>query len=277
MNSPGAIVPSVSKNAIARRFGRAASGYDRHAVLQLHAADALSARLPRAGFSPRRVLEIGCGTGFLSVRLRARFPNAFLAITDLSPEMVARTRARLGRDEHSLFAAMDGEEPAVAGDFDLIVAGLAVQWFAKPRRSLAALARLLRPGGIFAFSTLGPETFGEWRATLAAAGLPDGTMTFPLLDTIRPDRFAGGSSAIDTESVLRRHDNVREFLRTLRGVGATVPRSGHRPAPVAGLRALMRSFGAAAPFAVTYQIHYVIHRAAGAWTPFEADEISVRA
>src|SRR5687767_10473233 len=42
-----------------------------------------------------RILELGCGTGNLSLRLAQRFPNAQLTLVDAAPEMIELTRARL--------------------------------------------------------------------------------------------------------------------------------------------------------------------------------------
>jgi malonyl-CoA O-methyltransferase len=66
-----------------------------------------SAASPAAGQPHRRaalgqyprVLEIGCGTGFLSEALLARLPAASLTATDIAPAMLERARQRLGARE----------------------------------------------------------------------------------------------------------------------------------------------------------------------------------
>ncbi|CCD03423.1 methyltransferase domain-containing protein, partial [Azospirillum baldaniorum] len=74
------------KAAIAAAFGKAAPRYEEHAAVQRVAAERLAERVARLPLPPRpRVLEIGCGTGFLSRALRERIGPADWLFTDLSP------------------------------------------------------------------------------------------------------------------------------------------------------------------------------------------------
>ena len=70
------------------------------------------------------------------------------------------------------YAALDGEHPdALPGGYDLICSSLAVQWFGDLNAGLGRLAALLAPGGHLAIATLAEDTFAEWRAAHARAGL----------------------------------------------------------------------------------------------------------
>lgn len=73
-------------------------------------------------FAPRRVLELGVGTGETSRRLLERYPDAEITGLDSSPEMVFRARemkidARLARME----------DPLPDGPWDLVIAVLSVR------------------------------------------------------------------------------------------------------------------------------------------------------
>ncbi|PWC84307.1 hypothetical protein AEJ54_29585, partial [Azospirillum sp. Sp 7] len=152
------------KAAIAAAFGKAAPRYEEHAAVQRIAAERLAERVARLPLPPRpRVLEIGCGTGFLSRALRERIGPADWLLTDLSPDMLARCRAALGDPTDSAFRIMDGEKPDLDGPFDLIVSSLALQWFRDPTAALARWAEMLAPGGRIAVATLAADSFREWR------------------------------------------------------------------------------------------------------------------
>lgn len=73
-----------------------------------------------ANFAPRRILEIGVGTGVNLERLGRRYPQAELVGIDVSSDMLERARKRLG-DRADLIEGAYGEA-ALAGPFDLIVA-----------------------------------------------------------------------------------------------------------------------------------------------------------
>src|SRR3954470_11659657 len=52
---------------------------------------------------PRRILDLGCGTGELASRLAAAFPQAQLTLFDLTPDMIERCQVRLGGNPRVLF------------------------------------------------------------------------------------------------------------------------------------------------------------------------------
>jgi release factor glutamine methyltransferase len=72
---------------------------------------------------PRKILDLGTGTGCLLLALLKEFPSAFGIGLDLSPDaaILAKTNAtRLGLAEHSAFVAGDWTN-SLSGRFDLIV------------------------------------------------------------------------------------------------------------------------------------------------------------
>jgi malonyl-CoA O-methyltransferase len=234
-------------NHIAHAFDRAAD-YDAHARVQRHAAHRLAERIAALPLPPApRILEIGCGTGFLSEALLDRLPAADALLTDIAPAMLARCRDRLGDRPNVRYCAMDGEAPDTAPGFDLICSSFTFQWFADPAASLPRLAALLRPGGRLAFATMLDGSLAEWHAAAGEhAAMPD-----------YPDDalFAALGATITEEIRIEQHPNAHAFLASLRAIGAHRPRA-LRP-PVATLRPAMRAFEAAGS-AVTWRIGYGI-------------------
>jgi malonyl-CoA O-methyltransferase len=231
--------------SIADAFGRARH-YDTHAAVQRIVAQRLAARIATLSIPKApRILEIGCGTGFLGIGLIDCWPGARWTMTDVAPAMIDRAQARFAGREIT-FAVMDGEEPTLAGPFDLICSSLTFQWFTDLAGSVARLRGLLAPGGRLVFTTLAAESFLEWRRAHDAfpAGTPD-YPSGPVLKAIGLD--------VSIETIPMMHVNAREFLRSVKGVGAGTPRVDHLPLTPRQLRTVMERFeasGSVASYAI---------------------------
>ncbi|MCW2240455.1 dethiobiotin synthase [Azospirillum canadense] len=255
------------QDAIVSAFGRAAARYEDHAAVQRAVADRLAERIATLPLPRRpRVLEIGCGTGFLSRALRARLGPADWLFTDLSAAMVARARAAFGEDPDARFLVMDGETPCAAppGGFDLVCSSLAVQWFQDPGAALARWAALLAPGGHIAFATLAADSFREWRAAHTRLGYTAGVPAYPTAAALARLWPAGGTGVVTEERLVRHHPDGRDFLAELKGIGATLPCATHRPLPPGALRQVLRLCAPPEGLRVTHHIAYGLYRRDGA-------------
>jgi SAM-dependent methyltransferase len=95
------------------------------------------------GERPRRVLDLGAGTGLLTDVVRAA-GHSVVAV-DPSPEMLAQLSERLPDVETHVGAAES--LPVPDGSVDAVVAGQAAHWF-DPAPTAAEMRRVLRPGGV---------------------------------------------------------------------------------------------------------------------------------
>jgi malonyl-CoA O-methyltransferase len=243
---------STRKQRIAEAFSAQAAAYDDVAPVQRHVARELAGRIGVATFRPpEHILEIGCGTGLLSAELARMFPESDLLLTDLSPAMLGRCRARLG--ERHRYQPLDGENPENLGEkFNLIASSLAFQWFADLAAGLERLSHLLAPGGRLVFATLGNQTFTEWRRAHAGFGLPCGTPNYQTLkDFPWPNGFA---YTLDEAFVTQHYDNGMDFARSLKTLGAGEPAPGHHPLPPGIFRRLLASLDNG--FSATYHLLY---------------------
>ncbi|PZD96341.1 malonyl-[acyl-carrier protein] O-methyltransferase BioC [Paenibacillus sambharensis] len=228
-------------NRIRRQFDRsAAGGYETHAAVQRTMAGHLAAGLPHPQGSDD-VLEIGCGTGFLTGKLAA---GAYRSVTalDLAPSMLEAAGQRTaGLPADIRFVLADVErwaaEPAREAEYDLIVSSACFQWLEHPAGTLGHLRGLLRPGGMLAFATFGPGTFRElheaFARTYAALGLKPERhgLSFREPEEWQADLINAGFSRVRFERFEQAelYTSVPEFLHAVKGVGASVSEAAGRP------------------------------------------------
>lgn len=133
--------------------------------------DAVLARLD--GLTPDRILDLGCGTGQLTERLRTRFPSAELIGVDLSDGMLEKAA---DRTHATGFVRANAQcLPLAPGSLDVVTCTESFHWYEDQEAAVAELARLLRPGGRLVIASIATVTgFADdaiQRAT-AAAGRP---------------------------------------------------------------------------------------------------------
>jgi malonyl-CoA O-methyltransferase len=134
---------------------------------------------------------------------------------------------------------------------------LAVQWFEEPDASLTRLCRLLKPGGLLAFSTLLADTFGEWRRAHAAEGLEPGAPEFAAAEDLQHFSCRGAALSLIQAHVVEPYADGAAFVRTLKAIGAGTPRAGRTPLSVDELKRVLRRFEAAGA-RVTYHVGYAM-------------------
>ncbi|MFF0204238.1 class I SAM-dependent methyltransferase [Streptomyces sp. NPDC005017] len=144
-------------------------------VLAEHTAS-ITAWLPLTT-GPRRMADLGCGTGAGTFALLDRFPDAHVTAVDASAEHLRRLRAKArarGVDERvrTVHADLDDAAWPDLGSPDLVWASASMHHMAHPDRALRNVHDALAPGGLFAVVELAgfprflPETAPEGRPGL---------------------------------------------------------------------------------------------------------------
>lgn len=148
-------------------------GWAHFAPLQAMTTEPAARLVKFAGIKPRdRVLDVACGTGVVSVTAALR--GAQVTGLDLTPELltVARQNAQLAG------VAVDWHEgdveklPFQADSFDLVLSQYGHMFAPRPDVAVKEMLRVLRPGGVIAFSTWPPELLVGRIFTITANYLP---------------------------------------------------------------------------------------------------------
>jgi len=138
-------------------FGERAQGYDEGWRGRMHhqIADGTVDLALTCVPAPKRILDVGCGTGYLLSRLAARAPQAeVLAGIDAAPAMIEVARAAAADDRLRFVAGRAERLPWPAASFDLVVSTTSFDHWADQRAGLAECARVLAPGGCLVLADL---------------------------------------------------------------------------------------------------------------------------
>jgi trans-aconitate 2-methyltransferase len=190
--------------------------------------------------SPRRVVDLGCGSGELTAVLADRWPGAAVEGIDSSEEMISagvtheRVTLRVG----------DVASWTPPPDADVIVSNATLQWVPTHRELLASWAVALPPAGWLAFQV--PGNFDSFSHTLMRSLAESRRWASSLTGILRhgdavgtPEEYAGillaaGLVADVWETtyvhVLQGPDPVLEWVRgtALRPIMAALPPASYR-------------------------------------------------
>jgi ubiquinone/menaquinone biosynthesis C-methylase UbiE len=116
---------------------------------------------------PQRILDVGCGTGYLLRELAGQCPEAVeLVGVDPAGGMIAAARAAGGDDRLRYVEGTAEGLPFAEGSFDLVVSTTSFDHWADQQAGLAECARVLVPGGWLALTDL----FSGWLTPTLVGG-----------------------------------------------------------------------------------------------------------
>lgn len=155
---------ALNQQTIIRHFNRAAPTYDQTAALAQAIGQQMLQRMELIRAQPQTILDLGGGTGQFTRQLRQRYPKAEVINADIAPRMLAVSQKKSGwfkRPQHICAAAE--QLPLVNQSIDFVFANLTLEWCIHLEQALTEIKRVLKPNGLFMFSTLGPDTLTELR------------------------------------------------------------------------------------------------------------------
>jgi malonyl-CoA O-methyltransferase len=213
---------TLDRRALARCYGRAAPGYDAAAWLQRQTRLELLQRLQWFALEPRCVLDLGAGTCQGTLELAHRYPRARVLAVDLAFGMLAAApRARWRRRRFERLCADAYALPLATHSCDLIYSNLMLQWCDRLDALCAELARILRPGGLLLFASLGSGALQELRGTWTRVAARPHVHEFPDMPELAEALMRAGfvEPVIDLECEIRHYPSVAALLRELKQLG----------------------------------------------------------
>lgn len=213
------------KEQVAHNFGHSASSYDENARLQQDVAKRLIASLEpwKNIIPPGPILEVGCGTGFVTKALFELYPDREKEITDLAPEMVSICKDKFYGARNAKFYQLDAEQLDREGQgYSLTISGFAAQWFRDPALTLGAMLERTKPGGLMLVSFPGNESFPEWKKHCQELGLPFTGNNLPDTEEVAV-KLSVGPAQIDfyEDTITQTFNSAADFFRHLKTIGAS--------------------------------------------------------
>ncbi|MEW5838221.1 MAG: malonyl-ACP O-methyltransferase BioC [Pseudomonadota bacterium] len=216
----------VDKLSVRRAFDRAAQTYDQHAMLQALVREEMLRRLAGIKLASAQVLvDMGCGTGAAMKVLRQRYPRALVLGLDFSLGMLHQARRWRPWVRKPGWVCGDMERlPLRDASVDVLFSSLSVQWGDELAQIFAEARRVLKPGGVFMFSTLGPDTLKELREAWRVADFGEHAhvnMFYDMHDVGDALLRAGMRDPVmDVERITLRFADVEDLMRSLKSIGA---------------------------------------------------------
>jgi malonyl-CoA O-methyltransferase len=244
--------PAIDRRAARRRFQRAAATYAAAARLESEISARMLERMDYIRLAPRRVLDAGSGPPRRG--LARRYPQAAVVALDFAPAMLRTGRFAFFRRRPLLLCGELERLPLADGAVDLVWSNMALHWLSEPLAAFREFRRVLAPGGLLMFSTLGPDSLKELRAAAGAQRVHRFIDMHDLGDLL----LAAGLSnpVMDMEMLTLTYASAEQLLDDLRLGGQTSARAD-RPRGLAGRRfgaGLRRALGDSP--AASYEVVY---------------------
>jgi len=230
----------LDKQQARRAFERAAATYDAAAALQSEVGDRMLERLDLVRLQPARVLDLGAGTGEFSKALLKRYRKASIVSIDIALNMLRHTQNRGGWLRKPACVCADGERLPFADDsFELVFSNLMLQWCMDLEVAFTELRRVLAPGGLLMFTTFGPDTLRELRASWEVVDGYTHVNTFIDMHDVGDAlvRTYWAEPVMDSERITVTYREVRTLMQDLKHIGAHNVTAG-RPRGLTGRQRL---------------------------------------
>jgi malonyl-CoA O-methyltransferase len=249
----------IDVRAARRRFDRAASTYAQASRLEAEVGARMLERLDYLRIEPRRILDAGSGPSRETRALADRYRKSDIVALDFSLPMLRSGDPRLGFFRKKKLLCGDlARLPLATGSIDFLWSNMALHWAGDPLAAIKEFGRVLPPGGLLMFSTLGPDTLKELRVAAGAARVHRFIDMHDLGDMLVEAGFT--APVMDMEVLTLRYDDAAVLLGDLRGGGQTSARTD-RSRGLAGRGFQQRlqkalEIDAHVAFAATYEVVY---------------------
>lgn len=219
---------NINKKIARDSFNRAAVSYDKVAVLQREVGKRLIERLEIIKAVPVNILDVGCGTGENSLVLSRLYKRADIVGLDFANQMLQVADSKLSWTQRTLnkkikFVCADAENlPFGDNSFDFVFSNLTLQWCTDLNQTFMEFNRVLKPGGLLFFTTLGPDTLKELRQSWQQVDNNRHVHTFIDMHDVGDAMIRANLAdpVMDVEYFTLTYDSVMNLMRELKQLGA---------------------------------------------------------
>jgi len=216
----------TTRENIAKSFGSASKSYDISARLQRFSGKNLMPWLPQG--SDLTVLDLGCGTGFFTHLLSGSYQTVIGL--DISIKMLNYAKEKkspditwLKGDAHKL--------PLQSESIDFIYSNLVIQWCNPLDAVFKEICRVLKPGGLFIFTTLVEGTLHELKSSWAQVDNDEHVIDFMAVSELN-ELFNSPKCVMlehKCQDIVLEYENVIHLAKELKALGANhVPSQKNR-------------------------------------------------
>lgn len=222
----------IDLRQVRRSFDRVAANYSARADVDREIGRRMLERLDYVRIAPRNIIDLGAGTGAAHVALSERYRDADIYAVDLSRRMLtmcARDGSRLRRvlpfvrrPAVQRINAEASSLPMRAAMAQMVWSNLMLHWSDEPQQVFAEVHRVMEVGGLFMFSTLGPDTLRELSAAFGRQ--PPHVHSFPDMHDLGDWLVHAGFSdpVMDMEMIRLEYASAAALFQDLKGAGATL-------------------------------------------------------
>ena len=213
----------IRRRDVIRRFDFAAAAFADNDFVHRHAFDALLERMRPMQTKTARILDLGCATGAGSRQLAKSFRRSHVTSLDISQNMLAN--ARLSRSRFVRISELRADAmqlPLQPGSMDIVFANLLLPWIGNLDGFFTQIARVLRVGGLFVYSTLGPASLLSLRQAWSNDGEHPHVNPFIDMHNVADAVLRAGlrDPVADVDPLLVSYRDLASLFRDLTATGA---------------------------------------------------------
>jgi tRNA (cmo5U34)-methyltransferase len=114
--------------------------------------EALVSAIPFTSEDPIKIIDLGCGTGYVSMSIKERYPNSNLTCLDFAENMIAKAKIRLVKYKDVNFFLKDIRKFDFDKKYHAVVSSLALHHLETKKDKINFYTKIfdaLEPGGVF--------------------------------------------------------------------------------------------------------------------------------
>lgn len=194
------------------------SDYSSAAIIAQEAGQEMLSRLDWMTFTPKLILDVGCGTGEISNHLRIKYPQATIISIDNAMNMLTYAAQQT---LNSCICADGSQLPLKNQSVDLIIANFLLPWQSDIAIFLREWRRILHQDGVLMFTMLGLDTLKEWQSVFKREDMPYFVDMHDIGDLLLEQGFS--DPVLDVCHYTTTYKSETHLLRELRASGMWFP------------------------------------------------------